>query len=626
MKRLTLLFLAMLFPLAAHAVIRSQVYTTNGEPAVDAHVIALITGPTNGISLATATNVINGMATTLSVLHSTNADNARFATNAAPGGNIVSNYFATVIEARGAGDTIYVQQSEVAAQNGTWHYLLTNTVAQQRCYTNAASPDLFLCFYGGLASVNFWGFDTSTNDPGGGGVSVFSAAGRISGLWFQGDGSFSAMNVSIGALETNTIYYALQNTNPAVTYVDPSGPKNGNNVIASRGGFPFADFDHAARVALPGDTIIHKPGISKNNFTIVTNNVSVVGYGNSSLLEYEYTLVNPDYSELHCEPHVRFSNLAFSNVCINVPMGASVMTNLILNNVWIFDQHSADVILSECISNDFDNVNVFGGYDIFLKFENGSIKNSKIVFQDYSNYWGSVAANLVTGTNNLLVNTLFYNTNSAGGAGLLRGNNNKIYGCTFIHGTNMPAIQAAATGIVGNWSDNGTNVSMDGFLGNAAALTNLQASAIVGGLTVVQTNSWGIVQSIDYVNIDSGKLYTNTTAGNQKIHAHGHVWFAADVVGVSSATRLDMIVNDQYTNSLRWALNQGASTPIQGDVEGEFVAEVPPGGFYYWTNLSSGGGGSPTNEIINPVQIITTSNIVSRFYFTNGVLMNTTTP
>lgn len=81
MRTFILILLAILFPCLAQAATRAQVYTTNDQATVDAHVSALVSGPTNGITLAQATNVVEGMANTLSVLHSTNADNATGSAN-----------------------------------------------------------------------------------------------------------------------------------------------------------------------------------------------------------------------------------------------------------------------------------------------------------------------------------------------------------------------------------------------------------------------------------------------------------------------------------------------------------------------------------------------------------------
>lgn len=66
MRNLILVLLAILFPCLASARIVENLYDTNNAATVDAHVITLISGPTNGASLATITNVIQGMVPTLS--------------------------------------------------------------------------------------------------------------------------------------------------------------------------------------------------------------------------------------------------------------------------------------------------------------------------------------------------------------------------------------------------------------------------------------------------------------------------------------------------------------------------------------------------------------------------------
>jgi hypothetical protein len=74
MKKLTLTII--LFPMLAFAGLNPVLqnpYTTNTPAAADAHVIALVSGPTNGVTLATLTNVVNGIATTLHVLVATNS-------------------------------------------------------------------------------------------------------------------------------------------------------------------------------------------------------------------------------------------------------------------------------------------------------------------------------------------------------------------------------------------------------------------------------------------------------------------------------------------------------------------------------------------------------------------------
>jgi hypothetical protein len=418
---------------------------TNLTGAATNQVLALI-----GSSTIPATN-ITGTLTNNTTGSAATANSATNAQNGLLGGDIVTNViFSNVVQAYGSGSTIYLAKSDVPAENNSWRIVNTNSGGNVVVYS-AGFTNLFLLFN---TSYNYWLFGTDTN----GNNATETTSGRNPwNNWYHSDGSVSPIVGSVGSLHTNTFYWNPAGSTPTVSYVDQSSLTNGNNYIASRGGFPFADFDHAAANAQSGDTIVLLPGTPTitNTECTIPPYVTVVGQGVATMLQYRWDTgsgetINPGIGDV-------FENVAFTNTVFG-----GYITNLTLSTVWLFNQNVVDVFYSESsgpYDSSFTDLHAWGAYDLLLNCHNVKIVNSELYGGGVTPYPGRV----LQGDSFIVVNTILSYTNNSGGVGIFSElafngttNTSAFENCVFIHGTNIPAIMGTTNVVLANCIDNGS--------------------------------------------------------------------------------------------------------------------------------------------------------------------------
>lgn len=454
------------------------------------------------------------------VVSDLNADGSiNILTNGSP--FAVTNIIFTNIFASGIGTNVWINNAPAPMQNidGAWHFFATNVASQYGIYTNANDPTNFLI--NAIATDSAWLLDTRTNDNDLSTVLYVGQTGdsppsSIKIYWTLTDEITPfPLEMSYGSYVTNTVAYAMIKHASNLIYVDPTIQ---NNAIGSRGGFPFADAGAAASIAQNGDTIILPIGTNLNlgyGGINVTSGVSLLGQGKQT------TTLNDIFITNNCS----VDGISFFDSEIQGSIISSFITNVTVNNVWIFNPDRFDGLLGIYYFSTFENIHVQAAGDTLQSCWFSSVKYSDFSIIPNTSY---PPGQLISGSTNTIMYCTLINTNAGSSQGNSiaclesRSGQDTVWGCTMIHTNGVLAFKGAST-TNSFWNDNGTNISSQGFRGSGSGLTNLSDSSLTyrAGVTNIANLALGATVGVIFSSPFPPATIYSVTFGVQSPEATG---------------------------------------------------------------------------------------------------------
>ena len=568
----------------------------------------------------------NGISTNYSgFVYLTNSANV-FGGNGSLISGVSKIYYVTNIIAQGFGMAAWIQGATNGNINGAWYFAHTNSSLTQGIYTNAVNMTNFLT-YDPLNGQ--WEIDSSTNDPTQDtqiyiGSIGFPFGGPATAQSYQTPGTvfFYAnsnnkpfpLEFSYGALKTNVVAW-VQPTYPTnYLFVDSI---NGNDLSASRGGYPYRGLDTAAASAISGD-VIYLPAAPETNAqytsVVIPSGVSVIGQGPLSV-------VNP--TVISVQSNTILQNINFTNTVVQGIIGGTAygctFNNLLFNNF-----QSIDCFLNGFINCTWSSVRAYCGDDTINASYGGTFYNCLFYTDPTVSYpfsAGGYCRN-INGSSNRVYYTTCILTNMIGSPHInvqedYAGIPTLLVSCSIFHSSTNSSLVTSATGgagvVTGNWTDNGTNINNSGYYGNAVGLTNILSTSISGTITNTATAT-NILSAAALVGTAA-----NGTVSSNSINSGGIN--ASQIKGGITASNLSGTITSNQISFITASQIQGAITAsnLSGTVTSNQIVSVNAGQV---VGLSNGSGFATNYSGV--ISLTNNANNISgnQLLFTNGNITN----